>query len=141
MGQLWFIGFLLKILATPLLEKFGYLFILKTVIIPMNILSFQLQYLPDSYLLRCIGFLMSGFCRLKTVPCLLLIKDIVSEKNDSITSTLYYSMNFSVVAIFCFYIEYISKDAIAFLHFTNVICILSAAVVFSIGVDSPKRCL
>ena len=84
---------------------------------------------------------MSGFCRLKTVPCLLLIKDIVSEKNDSITSTLYYSMNFSVVAIFCFYIEYISKDAIAFLHFTNVISILSAAVIFSIGVDSPKRCL
>lgn len=50
-------------------------------------------------------------------------------------------MNFSVVAIFCFYIEYISKDAIAFLHFTNVISILSVAVVFSIGVDSPKRYL
>ena len=46
-----------------------------------------------------------------------------------------------MVAIFCFYIEFISKDAIAFLHFTNVISILSAAVIFLIGVDSPIRCL
>jgi len=42
MGQLWFIGFLVKILATPLLEKYGYLCILKAIIIPVNILSFNL---------------------------------------------------------------------------------------------------
>jgi hypothetical protein len=77
MGQLWFIGFLVKILATPLLEKYGYLCILKAIIIPVNILSFNLQYLPNSYLLRCIGFALAGFSKLKMVPCLILIKDTV----------------------------------------------------------------
>ena len=42
LGQLWFVGFLAKILATPLLENYGYLYILKALIIPMNILSFNL---------------------------------------------------------------------------------------------------
>ena len=41
LGQLWFMGFLSKILATPLLEKFGYLRVLKVLIIPLNILSFN----------------------------------------------------------------------------------------------------
>jgi hypothetical protein len=76
-GQLWFIGFLAKVLAAPLLEQYGYLFILKVLVIPLNILSFQLQYIPNSYWMRCIGFALAGFCKLKTVPCLILIKDTV----------------------------------------------------------------
>lgn len=54
-------------------------------------------------------------------------------------STLYYSFYFSTVAVFCIYIEYMSKDAIAFLHFTNAISILCSLVIFSLGVDSPMR--
>ena len=58
MGQLWFTGFLLKLGATPLLEKIGYLKFLKYGIIPLNILSFQLQYLNIPYIIRCFGFLV-----------------------------------------------------------------------------------
>jgi hypothetical protein len=44
LGQLWFIGFLVKILAAPLLEKYGHMNVVKKVIMPMNILSFTLIY-------------------------------------------------------------------------------------------------
>ena len=81
LGQLWFVGFLAKMFATPLLENYGYLYILKVLIIPLNILSFNLQYMTNSYFLRCVGFAMSGFCRLKMVPCMILIKDTVQKKD------------------------------------------------------------
>ena len=54
-------------------------------------------------------------------------------------STLYYSFYFSTVAVFCIYIEYISKDAVSFLHFTNAISIFCSVIIFLLGVDSPLR--
>ena len=54
-------------------------------------------------------------------------------------STLYYSFYFSPVAVFCIYIQYMSKDAIAFLHFTNAISILCSLIIFTLCVGSPLR--
>lgn len=139
MGQLWFIGFLTKVLGTPLQEKYGHLPFLKAVLIPLNILSFQLQYLPKSYFLRCVGFCIAGFCKLKTVPLLINLKDSVEKKRANFTTTFFYMFYFSVIACFCIYIHYISKNAIYYLHFTNAFSIMCAFIIVVIGVDSPLR--
>lgn len=73
--QLWFIGFFLKIILAPLLEKYGHLSILKRLILPLNLICFSLMYLPNSYFLRCLGFFFSGISRLKTIPFLLMLKE------------------------------------------------------------------
>ena len=46
---------------------------------------------------------------------------------------------FSVLLSFTIYIEYVSKNAIWFLHFINGICLMSAAVFYAISVESPLR--
>ena len=56
-------------------------------------------------------------------------------------SNLYYTFLFSTVAIFCFYIEYISKNAIYYLHFVNGVSILCGLIIVIGAVDSPIRCL
>jgi hypothetical protein len=72
---------------------------------------------------------------------LILLKDIVEKKHHTIVSTLYISFYQTTVAIFCIYIEFISKNAIEYLHFINAISILCSVIIFTMGVDSPLRCL
>ena len=140
-GQLWFIGFLTKVPIVPLQERYGYQFCLKVFVIPLNILSFQLQYLPNSYILRCIGFFISGFCKIKQVPCMILLKDLVSKRYSSVATTFMYCFYFSSIMMFCLYIEFISKNAILYLDFVNGISILSSMVIYAIGFESPLRCI
>jgi hypothetical protein len=40
LAQMWFFGFLAKVLAAPLLERYGHQNFLKRVLIPLNIISF-----------------------------------------------------------------------------------------------------
>jgi hypothetical protein len=107
MGQLWFIGFLSKILATPLLEQYGHFRVLKTVLIPLNLLSFQLQYMSKSYALRCIGFYLAGFTKLKMVPLLALLKESVQIRHSGKATTFMYFFCFTIVAMFCFFLHFI----------------------------------
>jgi hypothetical protein len=140
MGQMWFIGFCAKIIIAPLLEKYGRLNILKRLLIPMNIIAFQLQYLSGPYyFLRCLGFLLSGMARIKMFPYMLILSETVESKHSAQANTLFYMFIFTVLLSFCIYIEYVSKNAINFLHFINGLCLICAAIFYTISVESPLR--
>jgi hypothetical protein len=105
----------------------------------MNIVAFNLQYLSPSYKLRCLGFFLAGLARLKLIPFALILKENVETKYSSYATTFMYSFVFMVLFVFCTYVEYISKNAIWFLHFTNASSIICIIVFYSISVDSPLR--
>ena len=44
---------------------------------------------------------------------------------------------FTTIMVFCFYIEYVSKNAIYYLHFVNGISILCSVIIYAISVDRP----
>lgn len=139
-GQMWFIGFCAKIVLAPLLDKYGHLNVLKRLLIPMNIVGYHLQYLSGShYFLRCLGYFFAGMCRLKMIPCMLIVKESVESKHSAKATTFYWMFNFSVLLSFCIYIEYVSKNAIYFLHFMNGASLICAATFCAIAVESPLR--
>jgi heme/copper-type cytochrome/quinol oxidase subunit 4 len=139
MGQMFFFGYLIKTAAVPLQERLGHQVFLKRVLIPLNILSFFLQTLSHSYISRCIGFLLSGFCKIKLIPLSMILTGCVESKHRAHTITFLYSFIASTTTLMCFYINYVSKNAINYLHFTNGMSILALAVFFAISVESPLK--
>lgn len=139
MAQMWFFGYLAKVLAAPLLERYGHMNFLKRVLIPLNIISFWMMYLSNSYIQRCIGFFLTGFCRLKFVPLQMILRESVETKYSAFATTFLYMFVYTIIVVFCVFIEYFSKNAIYFLHLTNGISIFSAIVYYSVTVESPLK--
>lgn len=70
---------------------------------------------------------------------MIVLKDSVEKKHANYTTTFFFMFYFSVIAFFCTYIEYISKNAIHYLHFINASSILCAIIILTLAVDSPLR--
>ena len=136
---MWFIGFCAKVVLAPLLEKYGHSIVLKRLLIPMNIVAFQLQYLPGSFLLRCLGYLLAGLSRVKMIPLMLNLIDSVENKYSTYTTTFFWMFVFSVMLSFSIFMEYISRNAIYYLHLINGLSLICAAIFCSISVESPLR--
>lgn len=69
----------------------------------------------------------------------MLLRQSVENKYLPITLTYLYMFNFTILVVFCVYIEYISKNAIIFLHTTNAVSLMCAAIYYSIMVIAPLR--
>lgn len=110
---------------------------LKRIVIPLNIVSYNLAYQSRSYNLRCLGFLITGLMKVKMNPCMLILREIVETKHSSISLTFFWMFVATTIMVFCFYIVYISKNAIWYLHFINGISIICAIVIYAISVDRP----
>lgn len=136
---MWFFGFLFKSFAAPLLERFGHLTVLKRVLIPLNIISFQLQMFSNSYFLICLGYLVTGLTKLKMIPLQTILRESVEVKHSAAAVTFLYMFVFTIIVVFCVYIEYVSKNAIWFLHYTNGISIFAGVLFCAISVESPLR--
>jgi hypothetical protein len=110
---------------------------LKFAIIPLNILGFQLQFFSRSYEVRCLGFFIQGICYLKMNCCFIFLKDICEQKYETIVSTVTIGRDHSVIAMFCFVMVAITRDAVTYLHFVNGINIFFYVIICLISVESP----
>jgi hypothetical protein len=82
---------------------------------------------------------MLGFARLKSVPCSMLLRQSVENKWLPYLLTYLYMWNFTILVVFTVYMEYISRDAIKFLHITNAVTLFCAAFYCTFAVIAPVR--
>jgi hypothetical protein len=80
-----------------------------------------------------------GFCKLKLLPMSMVMRDSVESKHSAYAITFFYMFVFTIIVVFCVYIENVSKNAIYFLHYTNGISLVCVIIYFSISVDSPLK--
>ena len=72
---------------------------------------------------------------------MVILKDQSESKYSSYAGTVTYGLDASTTAFFCLYITKISRNAIAYLHFVNVIGILCMITIILVCVESPKYLL
>ena len=69
----------------------------------------------------------------------MILRESVETKYSAFTTTFLYMFVYTIIVVFCVFIEYFSKNAVYFLHLTNGISVFSAIVYYSISVESPLK--
>ena len=139
LAQLYFVGFATKIVLVPLPEKFGLVKFVKFFVIPLNILSFILTYMANEYVWRCVGFLLAGIMRIKMMTIVLILKQQTESKFQAYAATCAYGLDSLTLIVFCLYLQVISRNAIAYLHFVNALGVLCMIIFMLTVVECPSH--
>ena len=137
--QIYFIGFSSRIFFLPIGEKMGLVKFTKFVIIPLNILSYTMGYQTQTYAWRCVGFFLMGMCRIKMITGILILKTQSESKYHSYAGSITYALDAGTLIFFSLFLQFISRNAIAYLHFVNAVSIFCCLVIILVAVESPSN--
>ena len=139
-AQTYYTGYSFSILLSYFSEKLGRSMFIKVVILPMLWVHHALEVLmPYDYKINLLTFFILGLTRIRIGNLIINCQEQSPSNKSGIASGFCYLLETMTIFLFCFFMKFVTKDAIAYTNVFGYVCIALGAFFMWFAAESPKQ--
>ena len=138
-AQMSYVGYSCTILLSYGSEKLGRSKFIKVVILPLLCLHHAFEVLiPHNYKVNLLTFFLLGVTRVRIGNLIINCQEQFPPNKAGIASGFCYLLDTMTIFLFCFFMKFVTVNAIAYINAFGLVCLLMGAIFVGFAAESPK---